>query len=77
MTESMEQAVLIDNKAGATGIIGTDFVAKAAPDGYMLALVASSHAVNPSMVKKLPLDTVKGFKPVAFTHILYKGSTTA
>ena len=70
MTESMGQAVLIDNKAGATGIIGTDFVAKAAPDGYTLALVASSHAINPSMVKKLPFDTVKSFEPVALTHVV-------
>ena len=70
MTESLGQAVLIDNKAGATGIIGTDFVAKAAPDGYTLALVASSHAINPSMVKKLPFDTVKSFEPVALTHVV-------
>ncbi|WP_415838097.1 tripartite tricarboxylate transporter substrate-binding protein, partial [Polaromonas hydrogenivorans] len=70
MTESMGQPVMIDNKAGATGIIGTDFVAKAAPDGYTLALVASSHAINPSIVKKMPFDTVKGFEPVALTHVV-------
>ncbi len=70
MTESMGQSVVIDNKAGATGIIGTDFVAKSAPDGYTLALVASSHAINPSIVKKLPFDTVKGFEPVALTHVV-------
>ena len=60
----------VDNKAGATGIIGSDFVAKAAPDGYTLALVASSHAINPSMVKKLPFDTLKSFEPVALTHVV-------
>jgi tripartite-type tricarboxylate transporter receptor subunit TctC len=70
MTESMGQSVVIDNKAGATGIIGSDFVAKSAPDGYTLALVASSHAINPSMVKKLPFDTVKGFEPIALTHVV-------
>jgi tripartite-type tricarboxylate transporter receptor subunit TctC len=70
MTESMGQPVMIDNKAGATGIIGSDFVAKAAPDGYTLALVASSHAINPSVVKKMPFDTVKGFEPVALTHVV-------
>lgn len=70
MTESMGQSVVIDNKAGATGIIGTDFIAKAAPDGYTLALVASSHAINPSVVKKLPFDTVKSFEPVALTHVV-------
>jgi len=45
-------------------------VAKAAPDGHTLALVASSHAINPSMVKKLPFDTVKGFEPVVQTHVV-------
>ncbi len=64
------QPVNIDNKAGATGTLGTDFVAKAAPDGHTLALVASSHAINPSMFKKLPFDTVKGFEPVALTHVV-------
>ena len=70
MAESWGQSVVVDNKAGATGIIGTDLVAKAAPDGYTLALVASSHAINPSIVKKLPFDTVKGFEPVALTHVV-------
>nr|WP_315235940.1 tripartite tricarboxylate transporter substrate binding protein [uncultured Albidiferax sp.] len=70
MGESFGQPVTVDNKAGATGIIGSDFVAKATPDGYTLALVASSHAINPSMVKKLPFDTVKGFEPVALTHVV-------
>jgi tripartite-type tricarboxylate transporter receptor subunit TctC len=70
MTESWGQPVLVDNRAGATGIIGTDLVAKSPPDGHMLALVASSHAINPSMVKKLPFDTVKSFEPVALTHVV-------
>ena len=64
------QPVNIDNKAGATGMLGTDFVAKAAPDGHTLVLVASSHAINPSMFKKLPFDTVKSFEPVALTHVV-------
>jgi tripartite-type tricarboxylate transporter receptor subunit TctC len=70
LTEAWGQPVTIDNKSGATGIIGTDFVHKAAPDGHTLALVASSHAINPSMVKKLPYDTVRGFEPVAQTHVV-------
>ncbi|MDB5878124.1 MAG: transporter substrate-binding protein [Variovorax sp.] len=70
MTEAWGQAVVIDNRAGATGIIGTDLVAKSAPDGHMLVLVASSHAINPSMVNKLPFDTVKSFEPVALTHVV-------
>jgi tripartite-type tricarboxylate transporter receptor subunit TctC len=70
LSEAWGQAVVIDNRAGATGIIGTDLVAKSAPDGHMLALVASSHAINPSMVKKLPFDTIKSFEPVALTHVV-------
>jgi tripartite-type tricarboxylate transporter receptor subunit TctC len=62
--------VVIENKGGATGTIGTDAVAKAPPDGYTLALVASSHAINPSMFKTLPYDTVKGFEPVILTHVV-------
>ena len=64
------QPVNIDNKGGAAGMLGSDVVAKAAPDGYTLALVASSHAINPSMYKKLPFDTVKGFEPVSMTHVV-------
>ncbi|MDB5847141.1 MAG: transporter substrate-binding protein [Rhodoferax sp.] len=70
LTEAWGQPVVIDNKTGATGIIGTDFVAKSAPDGHTLALVASSHAINPSMVKKLPFDTLKSFEPVIQTHVV-------
>ncbi|MDM0107923.1 tripartite tricarboxylate transporter substrate binding protein [Variovorax sp. J22R24] len=70
LTEAWGQSVVIDNRAGATGIIGTDLVAKSPPDGHTLALVASSHAINPSMVKKLPFDTVKGFEPVVLTHVV-------
>jgi tripartite-type tricarboxylate transporter receptor subunit TctC len=70
LTDAWGQPVVIDNKTGATGIIGTDFVAKSAPDGHTLALVASSHAINPSMVKKLPFDTIKSFEPVIQTHVV-------
>jgi len=70
LTEAWGQSVVVDNKAGATGIIGTDIVAKSAPDGHTLALVASSHAINTSMVKKLPFDTVKSFEPVVLTHVV-------
>lgn len=68
LTDAWGQGVVIDNKAGATGIIGTEAVAKAAPDGHMLALIASSHAINPSMKKALPYDTLKNFEPVILTH---------
>jgi len=62
------QPVAIENVGGAAGMLGSDRVAKAVPDGHTLALVASSHAINPSMYKKLPFDTLKGFEPVMQTH---------
>lgn len=70
LTTAWGQPVVIDNRAGASGIIGTDLIAKAAPDGHTLVLVASSHAINPSLFKKLPFDTVKSFEPVALTHVV-------
>jgi len=70
MTKEWGKPVVIDNKAGATGVIGTQAVATATPDGHTLALVASSHAINPSMMKKLPFDTVKSFEPVILTHVV-------
>ena len=70
MTEQWGKGVAVDNRAGATGIIGTDLVAKAPADGHMLALVASSHAINPSMVARLPFDTLASFEPVALTHVV-------
>ena len=68
--EAWGKPVVIENKGGATGTIGTDAVAKAPPDGHTLVLVASSHAINPSMFKTLPYDTVKGFEPVILTHVV-------
>jgi len=70
LSDTWGQSVVIDNKAGATGIIGTDLIAKAPPDGHTLVLVASSHAINPSMVRKLPYDTLKSFEPVVLTHVV-------
>jgi len=70
MTEQWGKAVVVDNKAGATGVIGSEFVARAAPDGYTLLLVSSAHAINPNMFRKLPYDTVKSFEPVVLTHVV-------
>ena len=70
LTAAWGQPVAIDNLGGAAGMLGSDRVAKAAPDGHTLALVASSHAINPSLYKKLPFDTVKAFEPVVQTHVV-------
>ncbi|MGC3984546.1 MAG: tripartite tricarboxylate transporter substrate binding protein [Pseudorhodoferax sp.] len=60
------QPVIVDNKAGATGTIGADFVAKAAPDGYTLLLAhQNSNAVAPALFPKLPYDVLKDFTPIA------------
>jgi len=70
MTESWGQAVVIDNKGGASGILGSEIVAKAAPDGYTLLLVSSGHAINAGLFPKLPYDTLRDFTPVALTHVV-------
>jgi tripartite-type tricarboxylate transporter receptor subunit TctC len=65
---SLGQAVVVENKPGASNILGTDIVAKSAPDGYNLVIVALSHATNPSLFKKMPFDAIKDFEPVSMTH---------
>jgi tripartite-type tricarboxylate transporter receptor subunit TctC len=70
MTVSMGQSVIVENKPGASNNLGTDFVAKSAPDGYTLVIVASSHTTNKYIFKQLPYDPVADFEPVAFTHIV-------
>lgn len=59
------QPVVIENRAGASGTIGSDAVAKATPDGHMMVMGhAASHATSPAMIKNLPYDPVKDFAPV-------------
>ena len=65
MSESLGQPVVADNRVGASGIIGTNAIAKAAPDGYTIGLIISSHWVNPALFKSLPYDSVKDFAPVS------------
>ena len=61
---SLKQPIVVDNRGGAGGVLGTEVVAKAAPDGYTLLLVPTSHVINPSIYAKLPYDTVKAFAPI-------------
>jgi tripartite-type tricarboxylate transporter receptor subunit TctC len=68
VSEALGQPVIIDNKPGASTIIGTELVAKAASDGYTVGLITDSHSINPNFVAKLPFDSVKDFTPI--TQIL-------
>jgi tripartite-type tricarboxylate transporter receptor subunit TctC len=70
LSETWGQAVVVDNKPGASNTLGTAFVAKSAPDGYTLVIVASNHAAHSTVFKKLTFDPLKDFEPVAFTHIV-------
>lgn len=64
MSQSMGQALVIDNRGGASGTIGQQAVATAAPDGYTIMIHSSSHTVSPSSFAKLPFDTVNDFAGV-------------
>lgn len=64
LTESWRQSVFIDNRPGAGGIVGTEIVARAAPDGYTLLMIPSTHAINPGLYKTLPYDPINDFAAV-------------
>jgi len=63
----LKQTIVVDNKGGAGGVIGSDAVAKSAPDGYTFVLgTISSHAINPVLQPKMPYDAAKDFAPTFF-----------
>jgi tripartite-type tricarboxylate transporter receptor subunit TctC len=64
LTEAWGQQVIVENRAGGGTVIGTEVVAKSPPDGYNLLMVSTSHTSNPTLVSKLPFDTVKDLAPV-------------
>ena len=65
LSEELGQQVVVDNRGSASGVIGTDIVAKATPDGYTLLIIQPSLTINPSMVRKLPYDAVRDFAPIS------------
>ena len=64
LSESTKRQFIVDNRAGANGIVGTESVARAPADGYTLLFVSSPHSVNPSLRAKLPYDTLLDFTPI-------------
>jgi tripartite-type tricarboxylate transporter receptor subunit TctC len=70
LTEAWGQSVIVENKPGAGGNIGADYVAKSPPDGYTIVMGAlSTHAVNPSLYPKMPYDAQKDFAPITLVAI--------
>ena len=65
LAENFGQPVVVDNRAGANGIIGTDLAAKSKPDGYTLLITIASHSINPTLYPKLPYDTNVDLAPVS------------
>ena len=64
LSESLKQQFIVENRTGASGVIGTDYVAKSAPDGYTFVFIFDTHAVHQALNPKLTFDPVKDFAPV-------------
>jgi tripartite-type tricarboxylate transporter receptor subunit TctC len=64
MAEVLGHNLIFDYRPGAGGVVGADIIAKSAPDGYTTGIVAGSFMINPSLMRKLPYDTVKDFSPL-------------
>jgi tripartite-type tricarboxylate transporter receptor subunit TctC len=62
---ALNQSVVVENRAGAGSTIGTEFVARSAPDGYTLVMISTTHTVSPAIYRKINYDPVKSFAPVA------------
>jgi tripartite-type tricarboxylate transporter receptor subunit TctC len=77
LTESLKQNFLVENRTGASGIIGTDYVAKSAPDGYTFVFIFDTHSVHQALNPKLPFDPVKDFAPVMLVGYAPMAITTA
>lgn len=69
LSELFNVAVIVDNRPGASGNIGTEAVSRAVPDGYVLLMTSSTHVLNAALQPSVPYDPVKGFTPIAPTAI--------
>jgi len=70
LTEKWKQQIVVDNRAGAGGIIGTGLVAKAASDGYTLLLADAPHGANPALYSKMPYDTLRDFASISLVALM-------
>lgn len=66
---ALGQPIIIDNRGGAAGNLGTDLAAKATPDGYTILLTLSSHTINPKLYDKLPFDVERDFAPISLVAL--------
>jgi tripartite-type tricarboxylate transporter receptor subunit TctC len=71
LSEALGQSIIVENKPGANGLIGSELVASAAPDGYTLLMYVDGNTVLPSIMKKMPFDSLKAFAPIT---VLGRGS---
>jgi tripartite-type tricarboxylate transporter receptor subunit TctC len=77
LSESLKQQFIVENRTGASGIIGTDYVAKSAPDGYTFVFIFDTHSVHQALNPNLPFDPVKDFAPVMLVGTAPMAITTA
>ena len=77
LSDSLKQQFIVENRTGASGIIGTDYVAKSAPDGYTFVFIFDTHAVHQALNSKLSFDPVKDFAPVMIVGDAPMAITTA
>src|SRR5215471_11590834 len=69
LSTALGQPILIDNRGGAAGNLGTEIAAKAAPDGYTVLFTLSSHTINPKLYEKLPFDVERDFVPISLAAL--------
>jgi tripartite-type tricarboxylate transporter receptor subunit TctC len=75
LAAALGQPIIIDNRGGAAGNIGTDLAAKSAPDGYTILFTLSSHTINPKLYDKLPFDVEKDFIPISLAAYIPQVAT--